>query len=202
MAWRIVRLVLFAIAFTFVMINWHEIGHTVVARALGDSSAHYVLYSATATSSCVGCNVYDSAQLSDSANIIVNFGGVLFTQILALVAILLMASAPSRFVPSGMLWTVIVVTWLGDLIFQVAQGLATAVPVSLPRGPEMSYTDFTAIMWFAHDMTGLSVPTLRLILVVGAMLYSGLLALAVWWAVKRRRSSARESLQQPALAAR
>jgi hypothetical protein len=66
----------------------------------------------------------------------------------------------------------------------------------------MSYTDFTAIMWFAHDMTGLSVPTLRLILVVGAMLYSGLLALAVWWAVKRRRSSARESLQQPALAAR
>src|SRR6266851_3318331 len=84
MAWRIVRLVLFAIAFTFLMINWHEIGHTVVARALGDSSAHYVLYSATATSSCVGCNVYDSAQLSDSANIIVNFGGVLFTQILAL----------------------------------------------------------------------------------------------------------------------
>lgn len=201
-AWRVVRLVVFAIVFMFLMINWHEIGHTVVARALGDSSAHYALYNSTATSSCAGCNLYNSAQLSDSANIIVNFAGVLFTQILAWVAILLMASGSARAIPSGMLWIVIVVSWLGDLIFQVAQGLAAAVPVNLPRGPEMSYTDFTAIMWFANHMTGVSVPTLRLILIVGATLYSGLLALVVIWAVKRRRSSARERLPQPVLAVR
>lgn len=202
MAWRIVRLVLFVIAFTFLMINWHEIGHTVVARVLGDSSAHYVLYNSTATSSCAGCNLYNSARLSDSANIIVNFAGVLFTQILAWVAIVLMASRSARVIPSSMLWTVIVVSWLGDLVFQVAQGLATAVPVNFPRGPEMSYTDFSAILWFAHHMTGVSVPTLRLLLIVGAMIYSGLLALAVLWAVKRRGSSARERLHQPALAVR
>jgi hypothetical protein len=159
-----------------------------VARALGDPSAHYALYQATATRTCGGCNLYNSAILSDPANIMVNFGGVLFTQILGWTAILLMGFSQPRIAPSWMLWTVIVITWLGDLILQLVQGLTTGVPVNLPRGPDMSYTDFTAVIWFAHRMTGLQVGTLRLILLTAGIVYSELLALAVLWAVSRRRS--------------
>ena len=36
--------VLFGLVFLFVMVNVHEVGHTTVARLLGDDSAHYVLY--------------------------------------------------------------------------------------------------------------------------------------------------------------
>ena len=42
----------------------HELGHTLVAFALGDTSASFVVYG----SGCVGCNYYDSARLGPLAN--------------------------------------------------------------------------------------------------------------------------------------
>ena len=188
---RILRAVLFTVVFTFIMVNWHEIGHTVVARILGDTSARYALYQATSHNTCAGCNLYNSATLSDSANIVVNSGGVLFTQLLAWAAILLMAFAPARIAPGWTLWIVIAITWLGDFVYQLVQGLTNGVPINLPRGPEMSYTDFTAVIWFARHATGWPVETLRIILIVGAILYSGLLAFTALWAVKRRGSLSR-----------
>jgi hypothetical protein len=184
--WRGLRVVVFAIPFTFFMVNFHEIGHTIIARALGDTSAHYVLFQSTATSTCAGCNLYDSARLDDVANIVVNFGGVLFTQFLCWAAILLMAFTDRRILPSWMLWTAAAIAWLGDLVFQLLQGLYAGVPVNLPRGPEMSYTDYTAIVWFARDATGISTPIWKLLLLLGTIAYSAILVAGMLRAVRRR----------------
>jgi len=190
LAWRIIRIAIFAVLFTLFMVNFHEVGHTLVARALGDSSAHYVLVETTATSTCAGCNLYDSGRLGDAANIAVNFGGVLFTQLLCWTAILFMAVGNRRPFPSWALLTVAAITWLGDLVFQLAQGLIERVPAHLPRGPEMSYTDYTAVAWFARDATGIPATAWKLALLVGTVAYSSLLALAMRRAVRRRRQAA------------
>ena len=185
--WRFGRVVLFGLVFLFVMGNFHEIGHTVIARVLGDGSAHYVLYQARGQSTCLGCNLYDSSRLSDDANILVNFGGVLFTQLLCWSAILLLARGARRLEP-WMALTVIVITWSGDVILQLVQGLQTEVPAVLPRGPEISYTDYLAVIWFMRDRTGMSAVTLKLSLLVATIIYSGLLLLATRWALRRRDS--------------
>jgi len=92
--------------------------------------------------------------------------------------------------PSWALLTVAAITWLGDLVFQLAQGLIDRVPAHLPRGPEMSYTDYTAVAWFARDATGIPATAWKLALLVGTVAYSSLLALAMRRAVRRRRQAA------------
>ena len=186
--WRIVRVGLFGLAFLFVMVNFHEVGHTVFARLLGDDSAHYVLYETQGTSTCLGCNLYDSSRLGDAANVLVNFGGVIFTQLLCWTAILLLASGARAMFKRWMLQTAIVITWLGDLILQLVQGLQASVPQVLPRGPEMTYTDYQAVVWFVRDQTGVAASDLKAALLVATIGYSALLLLATRWALKRRRA--------------
>jgi hypothetical protein len=182
------RVALFGLGFLFVMVNVHELGHTVIARLLGDGSAHYVLYQDQGTSSCMGCNLYDSSRLGDVANILVNFGGVIFTQLLGWSAILLLTSGRRAILSRWMLLTAIVITWLGDVVLQLVQGLQTSVPQSLPRGPDRTYTDYLAVVWFMRNQTGADASDLKVGLLIGTIAYSALLLLATWWALKRGRS--------------
>jgi len=186
--WKIVRVGLFGLAFLFVMVNFHEVGHTVFARLLGDDSAHYVLYETQGNQACLGCNFYDSSRLGDVANVVVNFGGVIFTQLLCWTAILLLASGSRAIFKRWLLLTAIVITWLGDLILQLVQGLVASVPQVLPRGPEMTYTDYQAVVWFVRDQTGIAASDLKAALLVATIGYSALLLLATRWALKRRRA--------------
>jgi len=186
--WKIVGVGLFGLAFLFVMVNFHEVGHTVFARLLGDDSAHYVLYETQGNRACMGCNFYDSSRLGDGANVLVNFGGVIFTQLLCWTAILLLASGERAMFKRWMLLTAIVITWLGDLILQLVQGLQASVPQVLPRGPEMTYTDYQAVVWFVRDQTGVAASDLKAALLVATIGYSALLLLATRWALKRRRA--------------
>ena len=181
-----------ALVFAFAMVNAHELGHTVLARFLGDRTAHYVLYEATATRSCFGCNFYDSSRLSDVANIVVSFGGVVASQFLCWIAIAILALAPRRPGWRWLLFTVVAVTWLGDLVFQLEQGLTAEIPPQLTRGPETTYTDYVAVIWFARDATGASLETLKLSLLVGTIAYTGLLVLVLRWAAKRGAGSPSE----------
>src|SRR5437016_14683320 len=118
------------------MVNFHEIGHTTVARLLGDDSAHYVLYQAQGQSSCLGCNLYDSSRLGDIANVFVNLGGVIFTQLLCWIAIFLLAGGERALIKRWMLVSAIGITWLGDLVLQLVQGLIPNMPQDLARGPQ------------------------------------------------------------------
>jgi hypothetical protein len=185
------RVVLFGLLFLFVMINVHEIGHTMLARLLGDSSAHYVLFQDQERSGCMGCNLYDSSQLGDVANVVVNFGGVIFTQLLCWTAILLLARGGPAPLRRWLLLTAIVITWSGDVVLQLVQGLAADIPQLLPRGPESTYTDYQAVVWFMRDETGAPASELKEGLLLATIAYSALLLLATWWALKRGQSRAR-----------
>jgi hypothetical protein len=190
----LLRLVLFGLVFLFVMVNVHEIGHTVFARLLGDDSAHYVLYQAQGRSTCMGCNLYDSSRLGDAANVVVNLGGVIFTQLLCWSAILLLAGGERTVVKRWMLLSAIGITWSGDLILQLVQGLLANVPQDLPRGPESTYTDYQAILWFIRDQTGAAVSGLKAVLLLATIGYSALLLFATRRALKRGRAARRTEL--------
>jgi hypothetical protein len=179
------RVVLFGFAFLFLMVNVHEIGHTVFARMLGDDSAHYVLYQQQGTSTCMGCNLYDSSQLGNVANVFVNLGGVISTQLLCWTAVLLLARG-KRNIPRWMLLSAIAFTWALDLILQFVQGLQANVPQDLPRGPDSTYTDYLAVVWFMRNETGADASDLKLGLLIGTIAYSGLLLLATRWAALKR----------------
>jgi hypothetical protein len=181
----IFRRVVFGLAFLFFMVNFHEIGHTAFARLLGDDSAHYALYQAYGRSTCMGCNLYDSSRLTDIPNIVVNLGGVISTQLLCWAAILLLAGRERAGLKRWMLLSVIGITWLGDVILQLVQGLQATVPQELPRGPESTYTDYLAVMWFVRDQTGTAVADLKAALLVATIAYSGLLFFATRLALKR-----------------
>jgi hypothetical protein len=184
---KLVRVVLFGLLFLFVMVNVHEIGHTVLARLFGDSSAHYVLYQADGTGACMGCNLYDSSRMGALANVVVNLGGVIFTQLLCWVAILLLASGPPAILKRWTLLTVIGISWLGDAILQLVQGVQANIPEQLPRGPESTYMDYAAVVWFIRDQTGAAASDLKTALVLATIGYSALLLFATRWALRRRR---------------
>jgi hypothetical protein len=186
-AMKLVRVVLFGLLFLFVMVNVHETGHTLLARLFGDSSAHYVLYQADGTGTCMGCNLYDSSRMGALANVVVNLGGVIFTQLLCWGAILLLASGAPAILERWMLLTVIGVSWLGDAILQLVQGVQANIPQQLPRGPESTYTDYAAVVWFIRDQTGAAASDLKTALVLATIGYSALLLLATRWALRRRR---------------
>ena len=181
------RVVLFSLAILFLMVNVHEVGHTVFARLLGDGSAHYVLYQQQGSSTCMGCNLYNSSQLGNVANVVVNLGGVIFTQLLCWTAVLLLAHG-TRNIPRWMLLVVIVITWSGDVILQLVQGLLANVPQELPRGPERTYTDYLAVVWFTRNETGADASELKVGLLIGTIAYSALLLLATRWALERGQS--------------
>jgi hypothetical protein len=183
------RVALFGFAFLLVMVNVHEIGHTVVARLLGDVSAHYVLYQAEGRSSCMGCNFYDSSRLGDGANVLVNFGGVIFTQLLCWTAILLLARRDGGVLKRWMLLSAIGMTWALDVILQLVQGLYADIPGVLPRGPESTYTDYLAVVWFIREQTGADQAALKVGLFVGTLAYSALLLIFTRWALHRSRST-------------
>jgi len=184
---RFLRFLLFGLAFLFVMVNVHEIGHTAVARILGDDSAHYVLYQAHREGGCLGCNLYDSSRLNDIANVIVNLGGVAFTQLLSWTAVLLLAGGERAMLKRWMLLSAVGITWAGDLILQLSQGLQANIPETLPRGPDSTYTDYQAVLWFIRDQTGAAVSDLKAVLLIATVGYSALVFIATRWALDRSR---------------
>ena len=125
---------------------------------------------------------------------VVNFGGVIFTQLICWIAILLLAGGERRVVKRWMLLSAIAITWLGDVILQLAQGLQADIPAALPRGPESTYTDYQAIVWFIRNQTGAAVSDLKAILLLATLGYSGLLFVATRWALGRGRGRGRAKL--------
>ena len=93
-----------------------------------------------------------------------------------------------------MLLSVIAITWSGDAILQLVQGVVANVPQYLPRGAETTYTDYQAVVWFTRDQTGAAVSDLKAALVLATIGYSALLLLATRWALKRGRGVRRAQL--------
>lgn len=100
------------------MINNHEIGHTVFSRICGDRSSHYYFYH----NNSLGFNVYDHTKLSRFGNTIVPLGGVVFSQSLAQASNLALKNIPMS--PFLQRTTALIYTIAKfDQSFQVLQGL-------------------------------------------------------------------------------
>jgi hypothetical protein len=109
----------FLVVFTII----HELGHTILARLLGDPNSIFYLVRIKADSACFGCNIYDQSKLSWGANLVVSLGGLLATQLTAIFCLYLL-----RLRNLNLLWQrIISAIALGfaflDVPVQVIQGL-------------------------------------------------------------------------------
>ncbi len=167
---------------TVLMVLTHEIGHTVVARLLGDGRATFRIYGP----GCIGCNLYDSQRLSPWGNVAVSLGGVWGTMLLTIVAVAVLACrGRPRWVPRWLLAEVIVVCFAGDLVWQFVQAVQLPVPAREPVGWGLGYTDLNAATSFGSQATGWSHQAVAVIGFSAAALYTIALAIAVRWAWQR-----------------
>ena len=187
MRWRrlgavVCLVVLFAPVVTVVMVVTHEVGHTVVARLLGDARATFVLYG----HGCIGCNLYDSARLTPWGNVAVSLGGVLFTALLTVAAAAALAwRGRPGWLPRWLLAEVIVICYGGDLVWQYVQAVQLPVPAREQVGWGLSYTDLDAATSFASQATGWSHGVVAAIGFGAAALYTVAMAAAARWAWRR-----------------
>jgi len=174
--------VLCAPVVTLVMVVTHEVGHTVVARLLGDPRATFVLYSRN----CIGCNLYDSARLTPWGNVAVSLGGVLFTALLTVAAVAALAwRGRPGWLPRWLLAEVIVICYGGDLVWQLVQAGQLPVPAREPVGWGLGYTDLNAATSFGSQATGWSHGVVAAIGFGAAALYTVAMVAAARWACRR-----------------
>ncbi len=109
---------IFLVTFTVI----HELGHTLLARLLGDPNSVFYLAKIEEDTACLGCNIYDQSKLSWGGNLVVSLGGLLASQLTALSMLLLFRLRP------GLLWkrifgTLALAFAFLDVPVQVLQGL-------------------------------------------------------------------------------
>lgn len=174
---------------TLGMIIWHEIGHTVVAWALGDHTATFVIYHRSPTGSCFGCNLYHSNNLGPAANTAVHLGGVAATALAALLAALVMGwSRRPRWLRPWLLLEVVLLTWAGDLLIQIIQASMGAIPAREPVGWGLGYVDFSAAVSFASQATGWPHYAFAIAGIVAALAWSATLGALTWRSWRRSHS--------------
>jgi hypothetical protein len=171
-------------AITLVMIIVHEVGHTVVARVLGDGRATFTLYS----SHCIGCNLYDSQRFSPMANVAVSLGGVLFT---GLATVMALGTACWRrrpsWLPRWLLIELAAVCFVGDFLWQIVQAALLPVPVREPVGWGLGYTDLNAAVSFFSQATGWSHAAAAGLGIALAVLYTAAVAAVAYRAMLMAR---------------
>jgi hypothetical protein len=173
-----------AVVLTFLMINIHEIGHTVAARLAGDPHANYSLYRRYPTGQfdCIGCNVYNPRVLSFWGKWWVVVAGVLATQMVAVVSLVGLRLARQRSVVwLWRLWIGILV--LGDALWQTVQ--AVVAPVATQT--QLTNVDFADALYLLHIHEGYSVELLKVVLVIMTGLFILGMAFGVILASRRRR---------------
>lgn len=146
-------------------ISIHEIGHTIPARLLGDPNAVYYLIKIDQYSQAIGRTDYDIAKLSWGANLIVTMGGVLGTQVVALIALFLLRLRPENRLLARTL-SIVAFTFAFDVPFQLMQGLAYR---GTPHWP--TNVDFMDIVLLLQMQLHASQPLLKSLLVVVVVLY-------------------------------
>ncbi len=163
----------------------HELGHTLLARMLGDPDSVFYLARIEADSMCLGCNIYDQAKLSWGANLIVSLGGLLATQIVAIIAVFLLRLRRNNRISRRFLGFIALGFALLDVVAQGLQGLL----YNLNNRTFPTNVDLVDAMLLVQQRTGASQFLLKGVLLAVTILYlSGFVAL-YWrnrWAHKRR----------------
>lgn len=90
-AWLSLLIILLVPVFLLALIVIHELGHTGLARLLGDPQADFYLVDPGEHSGCMlGCTFYDVTKLTWGANLVVSVSGLFAGQTVALAALFLL----------------------------------------------------------------------------------------------------------------
>jgi hypothetical protein len=174
--------VLAAPVVTAIMVLTHEVGHTVVARLLGDGRATFRIYG----HGCIGCNLYDSQRLSPWGNVAVSLGGLWGTMVLTALGLIALAwRRCPRWLSRWLLLEAIVICFVGDFIWQFVQAAEVPVPAREPVGWGLGYTDLNAATSFASQASGWSHAAVAAVGIAFGCAYSVVLVLVLRWAWRR-----------------
>ena len=154
---------IFLVAFTVV----HEFGHTILARLLGDPNSIFYLVRVESNSACFGCSIYDQSKLSWSANLVVNLGGLIATQLTAILCLSLL-----RFCNLNHFWQrILSAIALGfaflDIPVQVVQGLL----YDLNHHTWPTSVDLMDVMLLLQEKTSISQFWLKGFVFITAVIY-------------------------------
>ncbi|MGH7665972.1 MAG: hypothetical protein ACREOA_02935 [Candidatus Dormibacteria bacterium] len=178
------------IALTFLMINIHEIGHTVAARLGGDSTASYHLYQTYRSGEldCIGCNVYDPSKLSFWGKFWNAAGGVLATQAVAILALGAIRYRVTRRTVGRLLKVFVVICVIGDALYQTVQALLA--PIATQSG--LTNVDFADALYLLHVRFGYSVIALKGSLTALTLLYVTVMLWLTLYLTPSSRAAGRE----------
>lgn len=147
----------------FIMLNIHEIGHTIFARLLGDPQARYVLYQ---PGECIGCNLYDESKLSPWGNVLNSAAGLIVTQLVALGLVWLSRRRSRNPLARSALGTALVI-FLLDVPVQVLQGLVADVN----HQTHLTRVDMADVLYLLNSLLGTPVSVLKIALAGAGLLY-------------------------------
>jgi hypothetical protein len=147
----------------------HEVGHTVLARLLGDPESVFYLVQINREDggTCLGCNIYDPSKLSPLGNFVVSLGGLGFTQALALGALFLIHQKAIRSPLRRLLAALALSFAFLDVPVQVIQGLL----YDLEQHTWPTNVDLMDAMLLIQEATGASQLPLKAILGFLALAY-------------------------------
>jgi len=150
-----------------VMVNIHEIGHTLLARALGDTTASYHLFERYPDGGyCIGCNRYNPSVLTPLGVALVAVGGVVATQIIAVSAIV--GRGMPKSVMSRRLLSIVAGVFFLDLVWQVIQGLAADITTQTT----LTGVDLADFVFVVSRETALSPRAAMALIVAASVVYS------------------------------
>ena len=171
-------LLIFAPFAFLIMINVHEIGHTLLARALGDGDAVYYLYKQfDADKACFGCNIYDARKLSELGNLLVSLGGVLASQLVVFALVWVWRRRAWVREPRYLIVTAIIL-FASDVPFQVFRG----IQADIASQAGLVRVDLADFLYLLHRMFAIPLDVGKIGLLVVAVLY----CLLVFRSVRRQ----------------
>ncbi len=161
-------LVLFALFVALLlMVNLHEIGHTLAARLFGDRQAVYYLYKSFPNGRvCFGCNIYDEKKLSTLGNVLVTVAGLLVTQFFVVDLLFLRKIAPLKPLMRRLV-NVFILVLLLDLPVQLIQGLAAPTQTQT----SLTWVDLADFNYLVSSPLDVSTSVIKIGLALAAGLY-------------------------------
>ncbi|HDH25375.1 MAG TPA: hypothetical protein ENH00_04150 [Actinobacteria bacterium] len=157
-----------------VMVNVHEIGHTLAAWVLGDTTASYRLFeSYPGGGYCIGCNSYDPSALTPSGVALVSLAGVAATQVIAVSVII--GRGVSKSAASRRSMSIVAGVFFFDLVWQVLQGLVADVNTQTA----LSRVDLADFVFIVSRETTLEPGVAVALVVAVSLVYSAILAFLI-----------------------
>ena len=173
---RLVRILLGLVLVPAILIAFvvaHEVGHTLLAQALGDPNSTFYLVKIDEHGECLGCNIYDQTKLSWSGNLVVSLAGLLATQVVAVAALLMLGLRRAGGFLRRLLMGIALEFAFLDVMVQVTQGLL----YDMSRHTWPTDVDLLDFMLLLQSKTAVSQSVLKGLLFAGSVAY---LAGFVW----------------------